>query len=114
MNYVPLLTVLVFVLFDIVTGIVKGYSSGTMSSSIMREGLWHKCGTIILELFALFCSVTPKFIDGFPNEFSTVYIAMTIYICAMETISIIENISVINPDLNIDKIFGLFGSDKKS
>ena len=35
---------ILFICFDVLTGWVKAFASGTTDSSIMRKGLYHKLG----------------------------------------------------------------------
>ena len=51
-----------FILLDVVSGIAKGAKQGQLSSSKMREGIWHKvpaCVYIILsEVMSIFENAT--------------------------------------------------------
>lgn len=94
-----------FITFDVATGWMKAFSSGSIDSSIMRKGLWHKVGEILAILFGMGC------------EYAYPYVGITVdipiasgiatYIVLMETASIVENLSVISPKLaqTLDKFF---------
>lgn len=94
-----IIIVLVFIAFDILTGFLKAVSTKTINSKIMREGLIHKIGEIVflgLSTFIEFYALT--FIE-LPFDVPLMKVT-SIYIIAMELISILENISVINPNLS--------------
>lgn len=96
---------ILFICFDVLTGWVKAFASGTTDSSIMRKGLYHKLGEVLAIGFGLAC------------EFAYPYIGITIeiplasgiatYIVLMETASIVENLSIISPRLakTLEKFF---------
>lgn len=89
--------VFIFIAIDIITGIFKALYTGTYTSSIMREGLFHKLGEIIALFFASFCDYALPLL-GVTLPF-TVSTGVVIYIAVMETGSIIENLGIINPEL---------------
>lgn len=94
---VLLIIVLVFILFDILTGIIKAIYKEGLNSTYLRQGLFHK----LSEIIAL--------IGSYGLEFAINYIELGIdipvfkcvsgYIALMELISIIENLCEINPKL---------------
>lgn len=113
-NIAPLVCVMAAILLDIISGVIKAGATNTMSSSIMREGLWHKCALILLEVVALCCSMMPMYVEGLPQELSLVYVGISGYIVLMELVSILENLGTANPQLANAKIFDIFGlGDKK-
>ena len=84
-----------FILLDLITGIVKAFKEKSFTSSIMREGLFHKCGSIICIVFGALVDYAQCYIDiGITIPVAT---AICGYICLMEIGSIIENIGTINP-----------------
>lgn len=111
-DVVPLIVVSVFILLDIISGVIKGASHHDLSSSIMRQGLWHKMGTIMLELLAAGASVAILYWGVLPTEFAAVYQTVSVYVVLMEVVSILENISEINPELKLIKLFDMFGVNK--
>lgn len=88
----------VFILFDILTGILKAISKGNLNSTYLRQGLFHKLSEVIAV------------IGSHLLEHGVQYIKITVdlpilgvvstYICVMELISILENLCEINPSLN--------------
>ena len=95
-----------FILLDLLTGIFKAFMRKEYTSSIMREGLYHKAGSVLCVLFGVLVDYTQKIIDlGI-----TVPIASTIcaYIILMEVGSIIENVCLINPEIMPEKLKSYF------
>lgn len=107
----PLLTCL-FIAFDSVSGNIAAVANHIWKSSIMRKGLYHKFGSIILVALAYLIDYAQKFVDlGFQVPIAA---GVCVYIILMELGSIIENIGKINPDLlpaQIRKIIGLGGKE---
>lgn len=96
----------VFILLDMATGIIKAFKEKNYTSSIMREGLFHKCGSILCVALGVLVDYAQVFIDlGF--NVKTV-IPICGYICLMEVGSIIENVGAINPQLFGDKMRSYF------
>lgn len=87
-----------FICFDVITGIIKSFYNGNVNSSCLRKGLIHKF-TELLTLVGcgginyLACYYH---IGNIPDLVS----AFGIYICTLELISIIENLSEVNPILS--------------
>lgn len=92
-----LIIVLGFIVFDVVTGLIKAGYNGNYNSAIMRQGGFHKSMEVMALAVAYFV------------EYAIVYInigvdvpavpAVTVYICIMELISILENICAVNPQM---------------
>lgn len=95
-----------FILLDMLTGIVKALKKKEFTSTIMREGLFHKCGSLLCIVFAVLVDYAQTYVDlGV-----TIPVAMTVcgYIVLMEAGSIIENVSTINPEIIPSKLTALF------
>lgn len=94
-----------FIAFDILTGLISAIKTGTYKSTIMREGLFHKCGEMLAMMFSYGCEYAFPFIgiDVSLPIAQSVYI----YIIIMEVGSIIENITKISPELKtlLSKIY---------
>ena len=92
-----LIIVLGFIVFDVVTGLIKAGYNGNYNSAIMRQGGFHKSMEVMAMAVAYFV------------EYAAVYAnigvdvpavpAVTVYICIMELISILENICAVNPQM---------------
>lgn len=86
-----------FILFDVVTGLVKALYCRNFNSSVMREGGFHK----LSELLALFAAYGMEFAAAYMNiGFDVPAVGVVaVYLCIMEFISIAENLSEVNPQL---------------
>lgn len=100
-----LITVLVFIAFDVITGWLKALATGTTDSSIMRKGLFHKLGELLAVMFGYMCEYAFP-IMGIEVSIPFAGVIAT-YIVLMETASIIENLCIMNPSLSeiMKKIF---------
>ena len=109
----PLLTCL-FIVFDSISGNIAAVANHIWKSSIMRKGLYHKFGSIMLVALAYLIDYAQKFVDlGFRVPIAA---GVCVYIILMELGSIIENIGKINPDLlpnQIRKVLGLSIKDEE-
>ena len=84
-----------FMLLDILTGLVKAFKTKSFTSSVMKEGLFSKLGSIILILLGVLGEWSIKYVDlGITVPLITAFCS---YICLMELGSIIENLGTINP-----------------
>lgn len=95
-----------FILLDFITGLIKAFKEKNYCSSIMREGLFHKSGSVLVIVFGWLVDYAQAFIDlgvTIPVAFS-----MCAYVILMEIGSIIENVCIINPEIMPDKIKGYF------
>ena len=95
--YLPFILVFVFICFDFFTGWVKAIATSSLDSSIMRKGLYNKLGEILSVIFGYLCEYAFQYLDidiKIPIAGS-----IATYIVIMETASIIENISVISPQM---------------
>ena len=86
-----------FALLDFGTGMVQAIKNKNFSSSVMREGLYHKCSLAFFVIFGLLVDYAQTLID------LGVQVPLTIAICSyiilMECGSIMENLGKINPAL---------------
>lgn len=87
----------IFILLDILTGIVKALYKGTMDSSVLYKGLYHK----LAEIIAILGSDLVEYGTSFVNLGVELPVkgAVAGYICLTEFVSVCENLSEINPDL---------------
>lgn len=92
-----LIVVAFFIVFDIVTGIMEALYKGEINSTKLRQGLYHKLSEIVCVLGAYLLELGAKYIDlGISLHLVNV---VSVYICTMELVSIIENLCEINPSL---------------
>lgn len=100
---------LILMVADVVCGVANAAKNGTLDSSIMREGLFHKFSEIMLIALAGLCQllleIDPLNALGIPAE---VMYSVTVYIIAMELLSTLENICKINPSLPFAKVLAAF------
>lgn len=92
-----LIVVAFFIVFDIVTGLMEALYKGEINSTKLRQGLYHKLSEIVCVLGAYLLELGAKYIDlGINLHLVNV---VSVYICTMELVSIIENLCEINPSL---------------
>lgn len=90
--------VFAFIIFDIVSGLVKAFSTGSYSSSVMREGLFHKLSEIVCLVFGVLCDFALPYMGiTLPLPIAK---SIAVYVIFMETGSVVENIAVLNPGLS--------------
>lgn len=86
-----------FITTDYVTGVAKAIMQDNLSSKKMREGLGHKFAYFALTLVAWVIDEINLHVDlGLPVS---VFVYTVGGICLIELTSILENITVINPEL---------------
>lgn len=101
----------VFIVMDIVSGLIKGLYQKALSSEKLREGAFHKIGFILVIVLAWVCESAVLHLDlGFD---APLVVPVCTYIALTEIVSIMENIIVINPQLKESKIFDLFEGREK-
>lgn len=97
MKITALIIVSVFICFDVLTGWLKALSTGSLDSSIMRKGLFHKVGEELAMAFGYLCEFCFP-LAGVPMQIP-IASGIGVYIVLMETASIVENIAIMNPAL---------------
>lgn len=95
-----------FILLDFATGLIKAFKKKEYNSSIMREGLFHKTGSIIVIVFGALVDYAQGFLDLGVNV--PVAMSLCVYIVLMEVGSIIENLCMINPRIIPNKLQSYF------
>lgn len=96
----------IFHIIDTLCGLLCGVKNKELQSGKMRDGLFKKCGF-------LFCYAIAYMVDRFgpliglsiPVKTMSVIVC---YACVIELVSIIENISKLNPDIIPDKLLEIF------
>jgi len=80
---------------DVATGFIQAQITGTKRSSIMRKGLYRKCGELGMILLVWVVCIA--------LELDIKYTAaVSIYVCIMEALSILENLKAMGvpiPDI---------------
>ena len=106
LDWYSVIAALLFILLDFVTGISKAAYSKQVSSTVMREGLYHKFAEILVIALAGVIDVACEHLElGFDTPILAVTCA---YIVLMEIASILENIGAMNPDLANSPVFSIF------
>lgn len=91
-----------FILLDMVTGIINAFKNKRYTSTVMREGLFHKCGSVLCVVLGVLVDYAQTWLDlGVTIPLTT---TICTYIVLMEVGSIVENICSINPDIMPDKL----------
>lgn len=108
----PIIIALVFHAMDFITGLVQGFKNKEIKSSKMRDGLFKKIGYLC-------CYALAYLIDYYGGNVGIdlgikVLPIIIGYAVLTECVSIIENISKINPDLLPEKLMSLFHLDDES
>lgn len=86
-----------FILFDILTGLIKGFYQNGVNSTYLRRGLYHKASEIIAVVGSGLLEYGLRYIDlGIDVPLLMV---VSVYICTMELVSILENLAEVNPSL---------------
>lgn len=98
-------------LFDVISGFTAAVKNREVSSTKMREGLFHKCSLVMCIVLAwcieMFVMHVPDLGFNVP-----LVIPACVLIFTMEAVSILENIVKINPDLENEEIVKLFTNAK--
>lgn len=93
----PVAATLVFVGLDILTGWMKAVSTGTVSSAVMRQGLFHKVSYFVIIVVFIAVEALQKHFSFWPDFPTTA--AICAYICVTEIVSLLENLAVVNPEI---------------
>lgn len=95
-----------FIILDFITGVIKAFKKKEFTSSLMREGLFHKIGSIVVIVFAGLVDYAQGFMDlGISIPLTS---TVCVYIVLMEIGSIIENVCIINPSIIPTKLQAYF------
>ena len=105
-EFILYIIVAVFIILDIITGLLKAFKKKEYTSTLIREGLYHKCGSVLCVIFGTLIDYTQKYLDI--GVTVPVLKAICIYIILMEITSIIENICLLNPDIMPEKLTQYF------
>lgn len=102
---IMLLIVLGLATSDFLTGLMKAYVKGDLSSKVMRRGGINKLGELTVMLTACGLEIGIRVLGQYYNSTALAAVAGTVaaglvflYIMSMELVSLLENYSEINPD----------------
>lgn len=100
-----------FILLDILSGVTQAVKNKTLSSVVMREGIYHKLSYVIaIALSALIEYGVLHMELGFTTP---LLMPVCVMVCLTEIVSIVENVGQLNPDLANTGIFALLLQNKK-
>lgn len=98
-----------FIALDVVTGLVKAIKAHEVSSSKMKDGLFHKCGFLLAIVLGALCEFAMLQIDlGFSLPIMP---AICGFIILTELASVLENICKIAPELSENRFMQIFKHD---
>ena len=86
-----------FILADIITGILQALYKGDLNSTKLRQGLFHKLSEILAVAGSMGIEYACDYIELGVDV--PVFKTVSIYICLMELVSVLENLCEINPAL---------------
>lgn len=110
-HFYPIFCALAFNLLDLLTGIVSAIKDKEIKSSRLRDGLFKKVGFILCYVVAWGID-TYGYLVGFDLSVPILPVVV-LYSCTTELVSILENISKINPDLLPGKLMEMFHVSKE-
>lgn len=95
MDYEYIIVTLIFIIFDIATGVLQALIRGTFQSKIMRKGGLHKLALLVTLAFGVALDYSQTLVElGFKFPCLKTIAA---YITLMEIMSSVENINLAFP-----------------
>lgn len=98
---------------DVIVGLVKAFSTEGFDSTKMREGLYHKFTYIAALALAALIEYGSVYLD-FGFQLTVLQPAVIVYVVLTECGSILENLTVINPELADNAFMSIFSNGKDS
>lgn len=105
-QFYSIIIALIFNGLDLVTGIISAVKDKDIQSAKLRDGLFKKVGFMLCYFVAWLVDKEGALI-GFKFGVDMLPIII-LYVCTTELVSILENISKINPDILPEKLMELF------
>lgn len=109
-EYMVIVVSLGFNLIDILSGVACGIKEKNLKSSKLRDGMFKKAGFIFCYILGFVIDNYGAFV-GFSVGVPVLSLICT-YAIGTELVSIIENISILNPDLLPEKLTSIFSFGK--
>ena len=103
--------VFMFIILDVVSGLLKSVVLGVLSSSKMREGLMHKFAYIIILVLSYMIELGQSY-TGVRIDFPLITTVVA-FIVMSECMSIFENCCEMNPELKGSRIAHFFDLTNK-
>lgn len=104
--YTSIIVALIFNGLDLLTGIISAIRLKELKSSRLRDGLFKKVGFILCYFLAWLMDNYGNIV-GFKLPVAILPVII-LYVCTTELVSILENITKINPDILPDKLMQMF------
>ena len=95
-----------YMMFDVISGVIKGAKLKNLSSTKMREGLAHKAMYILFIAMSYTLQWGASYLE-LPFDAPAVIVVCFAIIC-IESLSIVENAGEINPELKGSKLLQMF------
>lgn len=111
MDYNFIAVTCIFIVFDVITGVLQAFINGTFKSKIMRQGGLHKIALLVTMAFGVALDYSQTLVElGF-----TFPCLKTIagYISLMEIMSVIENINLAFPNALPKSLINMLGHAAK-
>jgi toxin secretion/phage lysis holin len=100
-----------FMFLDLLTGIIQALFNGTLNSTPLKQGLISKTGIFLLIVLAAAVDYAQSTVElGFVVPITKATCTMIIL---MEIVSIVENITFMNPALKDSPLAKIFDSKKE-
>lgn len=87
----------ILIAFDVITGLLSAWANQKLSSSAMRKGLINKLAEIISIALGYFVDEAQAVLALGINV--PMFASVSVYICVMELVSVMENLGNLNPEL---------------
>lgn len=96
----------ILMLMDIISGLFKGCKLHSLNSETSKHGLYAKFSFILIMALGAVIDWAQLHMDlGFTVP---VFMAVCVYVCLTEIISIVENAKTMNPTLENSRILSVF------
>lgn len=97
-RYAFFIGALIFVAFDTISGLIKGFATNTFSSTKVKTGIFHKAALILIMVMSVVIDILSGFIPSMPFTVPLTQ-GCCLLIIGMECMSVLENVCAINPAL---------------
>ena len=110
-QFYPIIVALIFNALDLITGIISALKEKDIQSAKLRDGMFKKVGFIMCYLMAWLVDKEGAMI-GLQIGVQILPVII-LYTCTTELVSILENISKINPNILPEKLMEMFNVSNK-
>lgn len=97
-RYAFFIGALIFVAFDMISGLIKAFATNTFSSTKVKTGIFHKAALILIMVMSVVIDILSGFIPSMPFTVPLTQ-GCCLLIIGMECMSVLENVCAINPAL---------------